>query len=193
MGGTRRLALARPRLLARTVFRRRGGVAGPASPASMTVNGRPARALDRADAERHPLRRVLEPMRFGVAAAVDLVEPLGLDPHPLALEQAEHARLPGLRALVLAVGARHRVVLLVRLRLLVGGDVALVVAQDDLVVRVADQVVGHDRDLAAATGRIDDVGRDRIARGVAAQALHDLDALADGVRKCPAPSTRSHW
>jgi hypothetical protein len=65
------------------------------------------------------------------------------------------------------------------LGLLVGGDVALEVAQDDLVVRVADQVVGHDRDLAAAAGGVHDVLRHGIAGGVAAQALHDLDALAD--------------
>ena len=64
-------------------------------------------------------------------------------------------------------------------RLLVGRDVALVVAEHDLVVRVADEVVRHDRDLAAATGRVDDELRDRVARRVAAQALDDLEALAD--------------
>ena len=128
----------------------------------------------------HPLGRVLEAVGLGVAAGVDLAEALRLDPHPLALEQAEDARLAGLGALVLAVGAGRPIVLLVGRRLLVGRDVALVVAQDDLVVRVADQVVGHHRDLAAAAGRVDHVGRDRIAAGVAAQALHDLEALADG-------------
>ena len=108
-----------------------------------------------------------------------VLEALGLDPHPLALEQPEDAGLARLRPLVLAVLAGRLVVLLVGLGLLVGGDVALVVAQHDLVVAVRDQVVGHDRDLAAAAGRIDDEGRDRVARGVAAQALHDLEALAD--------------
>ena len=61
-------------------------------------------------------------------------EALRLDPHPLALEQAEDAGLAGLRPLVLAVLAGRLVVLLVGLGLLVGRDVALVVAQHDLVV-----------------------------------------------------------
>src|SRR6476659_1967490 len=38
-------------------------------------------ALDRADAEGHPLRWVLQAMRLGIAAAVDVLEPLWLDPH----------------------------------------------------------------------------------------------------------------
>ena len=68
---------------------------------------------------------------------------------------------------------------LVVLGLFVRGDVALVVAQHDLVVRVADEVVGHDRDLAAAAGSIHHVRRHRIAGSVAAQPFHDLDPLAD--------------
>ena len=85
-------------------------------PASSTGSGAPARALDRADAERHPLRRVLEAVRLGVAARVDLLEALRLDPHPLALEQAEDAGLAGLGALVLAVRAGALVVLAGRSR-----------------------------------------------------------------------------
>ena len=93
---------------------------------------------------------------------------------------------PGSWRAVLARLARRAVVLLVLERLLVGRDVALVVAQHDLVIRVADQVVGHDRDLAAAAGRVDHVGRDGVAARVAAQALHDLEALADRRAEVPA-------
>ncbi|OQA40918.1 MAG: hypothetical protein BWY52_02744 [Chloroflexi bacterium ADurb.Bin325] len=64
-------------------------------------------------------------------------------------------------------------------RLVVGGDEPLEVAQDDLAGRLADEVLRHDRDLAAPAGRIHHVGRDGIAGGVAAQPLDDLDALAD--------------
>ena len=46
-------------------------------------------------------------------------------------------------------------------------------------IRVADQVIRHDRDLAAAAGRIDHERRDGVARGVPAEAFHDLEALAD--------------
>ena len=117
-------------------------------------------------------------MPLGVATRVDLVEVTRLDPHPLALEQPEDAGLPRLGPFVPAVATGERVVLLVRLGLLVGGDVSLVVPQHDLVVRVADQVIRHHRDLAAAAGCVDDVCRHRIARRVAPQALHDLEALA---------------
>src|SRR5665811_1353812 len=165
VGGAGRLAVAGAGLLARSV---------------LLTRARPARAaFQRADAERHPLRRVLEPVRLHVAAGVGLLEVAWLDPHPLALEQAEDAGLAGLGPLVLAVAAPDLVVRGIRLGLLVGRDVALVVPQDHLVVRIADEVVRHDRDLAAATGRIDDEGRDRVARGMAAEALHDLEALAD--------------
>ena len=61
---------------------------------------------------------VLEAVGLGVAASVDLLEAPRLDPHPLALEEAEDARLAGLRPLVLAVLARGLVVLLVVLQLL---------------------------------------------------------------------------
>ena len=69
--------------------------------------------------------------------------------------------------------------------LIVGGDEALEVAQHHLAGRLADQVLRHDRDLAAAAGRVDHVGRDGIAAGVAAQPLDDLDALADRGAEMP--------
>src|SRR5262245_39661945 len=133
MGRPGRLAVPRSRLLAGPVLLRRLG--GWHFARLEHAQRRPARPLDRADAERPPLRRILEPMRLGVAARVDLREPLRLDPHPLALEQPEHAGLAGLRALVLAVLARRLVVAVVGRRLLVGRDVALVVAEHDLVIR----------------------------------------------------------
>ncbi len=52
-------------------------------------------------------------------------------------------------------------------------------------VRVADQVVGHHRDLAAAAGRVDDVGRHRVPGGVAASPSMISRPLPTGVRKCP--------
>src|SRR5205814_7167523 len=184
------LAVTRPRLLARAV--------GAVALARVIARGRRSAvttledaqrttrlSFDRTDAERDPLRRVLEPVGRGVAAGVDVLETLRLDPHPLALQESQDAGLPRLRALALAVRAGRLVVALVARRLLVGRDVALVVAQDHLVIRVADQVVRHHRDLAAPTRRVDHICRDRVARRVAAQALHDLEALADGRPEVP--------
>ena len=52
-------------------------------------------------------------------------------------------------------------------------------------VGVADQVIGHDRDFAASSGRVDHVGRHGIAGRVAAQPLHDLEAFADRSPEMP--------
>src|SRR5262245_52328432 len=90
VGGAGRLAVAGARLLAGAVLR--GRLRG--HPAWLEhPERRLARAFDGADAERHPLRRVLQAMGLGVAPAVRVGEAARLDPHPLALEQAEHARL----------------------------------------------------------------------------------------------------
>ena len=62
----------------------------------------------------------------------------------------------------------------------VGGDDALVVAQDDLLGGLGDDVLGHDRGLAAAARGVHHEGGHAEAGGVAAQAFDDLDALADG-------------
>src|SRR5450759_967713 len=137
------------------------------------------RSFDRSNPVGNPFRRVLESMGGLVAATMRLFEVGRLDPEPIALEQAAHAGLARFRAWMLAVLAVHLVVRLVMLRLLVGGDVALVVAEHDLVVRVADQVVRPHRDLAAAAGRVGRIGWNRVAGGVRAQPLHDLEALAD--------------
>ena len=69
---------------------------------------------------------------------------------PVALEQPVDAALTGLGPLVLAVAAGAGIVPLVGLGLLVRRDVPLVVAQHDLVVGVADEVVGHDEGVSAA-------------------------------------------
>src|SRR3990172_6462446 len=83
----RRLALRRARLLA------------PPVGAGLEDRQRCAGlALDGSDAERHPLRRVLEPVGLRVAAGVDLRETLRLDPHPFAVEQPQDARLARLGA-----------------------------------------------------------------------------------------------
>ncbi len=92
-----------------------------------------------------------------------LVEHAG-DAEPLALHLA-----------VLAVAVALDVVSGFR----VLADDALVVAQDDLARRLADDVVGEHGRLAAAADGVDDVGRHAEPGGVAAQALVDLDALGD--------------
>jgi hypothetical protein len=70
-------------------------------------------------------------------------------------------------------------------RLFVGGDITLVVAQDDFVVRHTHQVIGHHRDFSAAAGGIDHIGRHCIARGVPAQPFNDLHAF--GHRRAEVP------
>ena len=44
-------------------------------------------------------------------------------------------------------------------------------------VRHGEQVIGHDRDFAAAAGGIHDELRHGISGGMSAQAFHDLDPL----------------
>src|ERR1035437_8832719 len=188
VGPARWLALGRTRLLPWEVFE--FGLAkrsrGPRRLRRLCVRARlqtvqrlPGRAFDRPDAVGDPLRRILEPVRGFIAAAMRPLEARRLDPHLLAVEQTLDTGLAGFGARMLAVLAIRLVVRLVVLRLLVGRDVALVVPQHDLAIGVADQVIGHDRDLAAAAGRIHDIRRNGVAGGVAAQALHDLDALAN--------------
>src|ERR1051326_3919128 len=64
--------------------------------------------------------------------------------------------------------------------LLVLEDLALEVPNDDTVGIAAQDVWRVDRHLAAAAGRVDHVLRNAVAGGVAAQGLHDLEALPDG-------------
>ena len=49
-------------------------------------------------------------------------------------------------------------------------------------IGVRDQVIRHDRDLAATAGCVDHVGGYGVAGRVAAKTFHDLEALAD---RCP--------
>jgi hypothetical protein len=58
-------------------------------------------------------------------------------------------------------------------------DFAFVVADDDAVVIAAEDVFGADGDFAAAAGCIDDVLGDGVAGGMAAEFIHDLEALSD--------------
>ncbi len=106
-----------------------------------------------------------------------LVEPFGFDEHLLAIQEGGETLLTRLRAL-LAVELGGFLGQVIR-RLLVGGDKAFEVAQDDLVVRHADQVIGHDGDLAAPAGSVDHVGGHSVTGSVATQTLHDLDALGN--------------
>ncbi len=96
-----------------------------------------------------------------------LVKALRLDEHLLAIQQGGDTLLTGLGTLLAMEpgGFLGEVIG----GLLVGGDIALEIAQDDLVVRHADQVVGHDGDLAAPAGSVDHVGGHGKAGGVAAQ------------------------
>src|ERR1019366_7892053 len=101
-----RLAFAWPRFVARPVgWSGLGSQAGAALPGIKNAQGSGGSAVDRTNAERDPLGGILEAVGFGIAAGVDLVEALRLDPHPLALEQPEDARLTWLRTFILAVRA----------------------------------------------------------------------------------------
>ena len=60
---------------------------------------------------------------------------------------------------------------------LVADEHPFVVAQDHRVVGHRDEVVRHERNLAAAVRAIDHVGRDADAGHVAAKAFHDLHPL----------------
>ena len=105
---------------------------------------------------------------LNLAAAGQAVDPLRDQCRLVALEQAaDAARLGRL--------ARGRG----RVFGLVPDQHPLVVAQDRRTVGHAHEVVGHERNLAAAVRAIDDVGRDGDAGHVPAQALHDLHALPD--------------
>src|SRR5947207_1044056 len=93
------LPVTRPRLLARAV----GAVAlgrviarGRRSAVTTLEDAQRTTRLsfDRTDAERDPLRRVLEPVGRGVAAGVDVLETLRLYAHPVSLEESHG---PGVR------------------------------------------------------------------------------------------------
>ena len=49
--------------------------------------------------------------------------------------------------------------------------------QDDGIVGHADDVVGHHRNLAAAVGAVDHIGRDAQAGHVAPEPFHDFESL----------------
>lgn len=112
----------------------------------------------------------------------------GLHGQRLAALQAGHTH----ELLLLLAGAVVALAVGVVLGLGVGGDDALVVAQDDLLGGLGDDVLRHDRGLAAAARGVHHEGGHAEAGGVAAQAFDDLDALLTGVRKCSRPMDRSH-
>src|SRR5258706_14435245 len=93
VGGSGRFAVAWTRLFPWRVLRsrrgRRNGLGAALQDAQRPTSG----PLDRAYAEWDPFRRVLEPVRLGVAAGVGVLEAFRLDPHPLALEKPQHAGL----------------------------------------------------------------------------------------------------
>src|SRR5450756_1479213 len=165
---------------------------------------RPAQSVGMSTAARtRPANRVscsptsrVSPMgstkTLGMPAASALGRPEHVGHAVLAVDDLLQARVPHLvqRGAVRVEHAGHAETLLLRLAafavalaldVLLGlgvlADHALVVAEDDLVRGLADHVVGIDRHLPAAADGVDDVGRHREARGVAAQALVDLDAL----------------
>ena len=114
----------------------------------------------------------------GSFAVVRFAEAGGFDGNAFAFHQAVNAALAGFLAFPLVgdghVGAG-----------VVGGfgvrsDVALEIAQDHLVGAVRHHVIGRYGNFPAATGGVHDVGGHGVAAGVAAQALHDLQALGDG-------------
>src|SRR4029450_10468739 len=105
-GRGRRLARARTRFLTGSVLRRRlARFARLQDPQRW-----PGLAFDRADPERHPLRRGLEAGGFRIAPRMRRLEASGLDPHLLALQQPVDAGLAWLRPGVLARRAGRLVV-----------------------------------------------------------------------------------
>src|SRR5258707_186301 len=58
-------------------------------------------------------------------------------------------------------------------------DFSFVITDDDFFVVVIENVAGIDRHFAAATGRVDDVLRDGVTGGMAAQSFDDLDPFRD--------------
>ena len=137
--------------------------------------------LNGSDAKRLPLLGDLTTAQPVLAAApgMSFGKAGRFDGHAIALQQGQHAFLSRLRP-----GGDQRFLGLDLVRIVVerfgiGRGETLEVAYNDLSGGLADDVVGRDRDLATAAGRVDDVGRHGIAAGVAAQALHDLDALGD--------------
>ena len=73
---------------------------------------------------------------------------------------------------------------------LVADQHALVVAQDDGVVRGRHEIVRHERNLAAAVRAVDHVGRNAQAGHVAAQPFHDLQPLPDRGAEMAGPDDR---
>ena len=58
-------------------------------------------------------------------------------------------------------------------------DFAFVIANHDFFVVVIQNVAGINRHFAAATGRVDDVLRDGVTGGMAAQPFDNLDSFRD--------------
>ncbi len=131
------------------------------------------------DAVRGPFAlAAVQAVLDGTLTVVRFAEAGGFDADALALHQAVDAALAGFAAF--PFGGDGHVGAGVVGGFGVRGDVALEVAQDELLGAVRQHVVGRDRDLAAAAGGVHDVGGHAVAAGVAAQALHDLQALANG-------------
>ncbi len=58
-------------------------------------------------------------------------------------------------------------------------DFSFVIANDDFLVVVIEDITGINRYLAAAAGSVDDVLWDGVTGGVTAQAFNDLDPFRD--------------
>src|SRR5262249_8309193 len=97
--------------------------------------------------------------------------------HAFVVFRDERALGPGeQRADAAGAGRLHGGRLVFRL---VADQHALVIPQDDGVVGGGNEVVGHERDLAAAVRAVHDVGGNAQARHVTAQTFHDLQPLPD--------------
>src|SRR5690606_30355924 len=57
-------------------------------------------------------------------------------------------------------------------------DLSFVVADNDAIGVVAENVFGADRHFAAAAGSVDDVGGDGVAAGVSAELFHDVESFS---------------
>src|SRR5574341_2596728 len=118
-------------------------------------------------------------------AIMDFIEASRFDGHLFTVKQAGKSGLARFGALALAKFASPRIVRLIVSRLLVGSDVAFIVTDNDFMVRHAEQIVRHDRDLSASAGGIHNILWNGIAGGMSAQALDDLNALGDRRAEVP--------
>ena len=118
-------------------------------------------------------------------AVMQFIKAMRLEEHLFAFQKAEDTALAGFQCFIFEGRYQGWVDRLIIGRLLISGDIAFIVSQDNLVVRIADEVIRVQRDLPAATRRIHHIGGDGKTGGVTAQGFDDLDTFADRCAEVP--------